>query len=154
MSRTMASASRVGLVVRAALLIGLLIAGAACASIGRHGPASMQLQLTRAKTLVSIGCYACLGEAVQIYEHARARGSANRTSTEELQLAYTLMAFREHELGFGEGFRFVTVSLLAAPDEHERRHCQGQGNPFQHFWGPFGKGCWVKYSPTAPYLNI
>lgn len=85
--------------VRCALVAVATATGSgACASLPRDGAAARD-DMERARSLLSIGCHACLDEAVQIYERARQRRSARGDVAEQARAAYLLMAFRERELG-------------------------------------------------------
>jgi tetratricopeptide (TPR) repeat protein len=65
--------------------------------------------------LVAIGCYACLGEAAQIYgrEASRMAGPSQQTRA-GLATAYTLMAFRERELGLPESAAYQLARSLGS----------------------------------------
>jgi tetratricopeptide (TPR) repeat protein len=85
----------------------------ACASLVPGSP-SNQSEMARAKALLAIGCYACLGEAVQIYERTLSRAPDHHAElAEQAQLAYTLMAFRERELGLPESPAQQKANALA-----------------------------------------
>jgi tetratricopeptide (TPR) repeat protein len=104
------------LVGRTLLAVAVIPAVSACASI-TFPPASTRAELARADRLLSIGCYACLKEATQIYERARGRGPARAAIAAQAHQALVLMALRERELGLpasNAAQRAVTPETLPA----------------------------------------
>ena len=63
---------------------------------------ALTAELARADALVAEGCYACLTEALAIYERAAATGGAPAAGVRAVDAAL-LLALRERELGLGAG---------------------------------------------------
>jgi tetratricopeptide (TPR) repeat protein len=101
-----------GRLTRALVTVALVATVGACASMAPRSATAVQPELARARALLSIGCYACLGEAAQIYERALSRASDNHELAEQAQLAYMLMAFRERELRLPDSGAHQKASAL------------------------------------------
>jgi len=103
------SAVRPPRLIPEATLARLVIALLACFAMGCAASTRQRLASTphtpieRADRLVAIGCYACLSEAAGIYERESSRtAGTSRQARAGRATAYTLMAFRERELGLPE----------------------------------------------------
>jgi tetratricopeptide (TPR) repeat protein len=96
------------------LVLALTLVAAGCASRAPQS-AVTSAELARAHALVSIGCHACLQEAVHIYERSRPRGTARAAVDEQAHEAYLLLAFRERELGLPASEAHRRAAALATP---------------------------------------
>ena len=74
---------------------------------------ALTAELARADALVAAGCYACLNDALAIYERLAATGGAPAAGLKAIDTAL-LLALREREIGLGNGRSLERAVALAA----------------------------------------